>query len=121
MPCKEAYDILVPKNGNVDDIVAGLIKKAQLDDEAKAGPIRVYEIHSNKIHKDLTREHHVVGITDYVQVVAERIPEDDINADSNNLIQAFHFQSEPSKSHGIPFRFQMKPVSEILLCVVILC
>jgi len=101
----------------VDDIVAGLIKKAQLDDEAKAGPIRVYEVHGNKIHRDLPREHHVVGITDYAQVVAERIPEDDVNADPNNLVPAFHFQSEPSKSHGTPFRFQMKPVSDCFIAL----
>jgi ubiquitin carboxyl-terminal hydrolase 7 len=104
---EDVYDLLVPKNGNVDDLVAALIKKAQLEDEAKAGPIRVYEVHSNKIHKDLPREHQVLSITDYVSVIAERIPAEEINAEGD-LIQAFHFQNEPNKSHAIPFRFLVK-------------
>jgi ubiquitin carboxyl-terminal hydrolase 7 len=105
---QETFDILVPKNGTVEDLIAALIKKAQLDDEEKAGPIRVYETYSSKIHKNLTRESQVMGITDSVQVIAERIPEEDLEPGSE-LIQAFHFQSEPSKSHGIPFRFKIVP------------
>lgn len=105
---EETFDILVPKNGTVEDLIAALIKKAQLDDEEKAGPIRVYETHSSKIHKILTRESQVMGITEYVQVIAERIPEEDLEPGSE-LIQAFHFQGEPSKSHGIPFRFKIIP------------
>jgi hypothetical protein len=49
-----------------------------------------------------------MGITEYVQVIAERIPEEDLEPGSE-LIQAFHFQGEPSKSHGIPFRFKIIP------------
>ncbi len=95
----------------MEDLIAALIKKAQIEDEATGGPIRIYEIHSNKIHKELTREHQVVSITDYVTVIAERIPEEDIIPQgSGDFIQAFHFQSEPSKSHGIPFKFRMIPV-----------
>ncbi|KAF4635550.1 hypothetical protein G7Y89_g2550 [Cudoniella acicularis] len=105
---EDVYDILVPKNGNVDDLVSALVKKAQLEDEAKAGLIRVYEIHSNKIHKELPRLHTVVSITDYVQLVAERVPEEDIEATGTDFMQAFHFQNEPSKSHGIPFKFRIK-------------
>jgi ubiquitin carboxyl-terminal hydrolase 7 len=92
----------------VEDLISALIKKAQLDDEEKAGPIRVYETHSSKIHKNLTRESQVMGITEYVHVIAERIPEEDLEPGAE-LIQAFHFQGEPSKSHGIPFRFKIIP------------
>jgi ubiquitin carboxyl-terminal hydrolase 7 len=101
----------VPKSGTVDDLVTALIKKAQLDDEAKAGPIRVYETHSNKIHRELSREHNVVSITDYIQLVAERVPEDDLEADPSMFIQAFHYHNEPSKSHGTPFKFRLVDVS----------
>jgi hypothetical protein len=101
----------VPKSGTVDDLVTALVKKAQLDDEAKAGPIRVYETHSNKIHRELSREHNVVSITDYIQLMAERVPEDDLEADPSMFIQAFHYHNEPSKSHGTPFKFRLVDVS----------
>ncbi|KAG9236553.1 ubiquitin carboxyl-terminal hydrolase-like protein [Amylocarpus encephaloides] len=113
MTKEETYDVLVPKTGIVEDLVQGLIKKAQLEDEATGGPIRLYELHGNKIFNEPPRNHGVVGITDYVQLVAERVPEEDLNSPSNELIQAFHFQSETIKTHGIPFKFRIKQVSGI--------
>jgi len=109
----ETFDILVPKTGNVDDLIAGLIKKAQLSDEGE-GPIRLYETHSNKVYKELGRDYSVVAIMDYVNLVAERVPEEERTADPSHFIQAFHFQGEPSKSHGIPFRFLIKPDEKFL-------
>jgi ubiquitin carboxyl-terminal hydrolase 7 len=109
---QEQYDLLVPKSGNVSDIVADLIKKARLDDEAKAGPIRIYEVHNNKIYKELPRDHTVLSINDYVQLFAERIPEDDVlDPETVEFIHAFHFQNEPTKSHGVPFKFRLIKVS----------
>lgn len=105
---EDVYEILVPKNGNVEDLIAAIIKKAQLEDEVKAGPIRVYEVHSHKIHKELTREHSVASITDFIQLIAERIPEEDLKATQSEFINAFHFQGEPGKPHGIPFKFHIK-------------
>jgi ubiquitin carboxyl-terminal hydrolase 7 len=88
-------------------LVNALLKKAQLDDEATAGPIRIYEINNNKIYKELSRgDYQVAAITDYVHVIAERIPKDEISNDVE-FIQCFHFQNEPSKSHGIPFKFPL--------------
>lgn len=102
----------MPKNGNVNDIVTDLIKKAHIDDEAKAGPIRIYETHSNKIYKELPRDHAVLAINDYVQLFAERIPEDDLgDSEDIDFIHAFHFQNEPAKSHGTPFKFRIIKVS----------
>lgn len=115
---KDMYDVLVAKNGTVDDLIAALIKKAQLEDEATAGPIDLFEIHNNKIHKELTRDAAVINIAEYTQLVAERVPaENMVNPDNLvdepdiNLIYAYHFQGEPNKPHGIPFKFRMIPVS----------
>ncbi|KAH6707477.1 ubiquitin carboxyl-terminal hydrolase-like protein [Leptodontidium sp. MPI-SDFR-AT-0119] len=104
------YEILVAKSGNVEDVIAALIKKAGIDDEAKGGPIRLYEVHNHKIHKQLSRDYLVNSISDYVNIMAERIPEDEIGEqDSSDIIPAFHFQGEPSKAHGNPFRFRLIP------------
>lgn len=104
----DVYDLLVPKNGAVEDLIQALVKKAQLEEESKAGQIRIYEVHSSKIHKDLPREHQVVSITDYVSLIAERVPEQDlVSGESLRIVQAFHYDKDPSKAHGIPFRFQI--------------
>jgi ubiquitin carboxyl-terminal hydrolase 7 len=102
----------------VADLIAGLIKKAKLDDENTKGPIRMYETHNSKVYKELQREYSVVSITDYVNLMAERIPEEELNANPSHFINAFHFQSEPNKPHGIPFRFLIKPVSLTILMLL---
>ncbi len=108
----DTYDLLVPKNGIVDDLIQALVKKAQLEDEVSAGPIRVYEIHNGKVHKELPREHQVVAITDYIHLIAERIPEeDDLPGEDLKFVQAYHFDKEPNKAHGIPFIFQVVKVN----------
>lgn len=99
---------MVPKNGTVEDLINALVKKAQLEDEAKAGPIEIYEIHSNKIHRELSRDYQVISITDYTTMIAERVPEENLPEEADgHLIQCFHFQGEPTKAHGIPFRFRV--------------
>jgi ubiquitin carboxyl-terminal hydrolase 7 len=103
--------VLVPKNGNVADLIAGLVKKAQLDDEGSKGPIRIYETHNGKVYKELSREYGVVSITDHVNLIAERIPEEEINAVPGDFINVFHFQGEPNKPHSMPFRFLIKQVN----------
>lgn len=109
---KETFDILVPKNGNVTDLISGLVKKAKLDDEETAGPIRVYGIHNNKVYKEMSPEYSVASISDYIALVAERIPEEDLDVDPGHFIQAFHFQGEPNKPHGFPFKFSIHRVSQ---------
>jgi ubiquitin carboxyl-terminal hydrolase 7 len=98
----------------VTDLIAGLIKKAKLEDENSKGPIRMYEAHNSKVYKELLRDYGVVSITDYTtNLIAERIPEEEINANPSHFINAFHFQGEPNKPHGIPFRFLIKPVRSL--------
>lgn len=107
---KEPFDILVAKNGTVRDLIVGLQKKAVLSDEISR-TIRIYEAHNNKVYKELGHEYNVASITDFVTLYAESIPEDERNAaEEDRLIYAFHFDKEPNKPHGVPFKFVIKPV-----------
>lgn len=102
----------MPKTGNVDDIVSAVIKKAHLDDEEKGGPIRVFEIHGNKIYKELSRGYLVKDITEYITIMLERVPEEErAQPNGSQYISAFHFQGEPTKAHSIPFKFLVFQVS----------
>jgi ubiquitin carboxyl-terminal hydrolase 7 len=57
-------------------------------------------------------EYSVSSISEYITIVAERIPEEDVNVDPAHFIQAFHFQGEPNKPHGFPFKFSIQRVSQ---------
>lgn len=102
--------MLVAKHGIISDLVAGLQKRANLDDETTQH-IRVYEVHGGKIHKEVNDNYSVAGINEYVTLYAERMPEEEANmGEGERTIYAFNFDKEPSKPHGVPFKFVVKPV-----------
>jgi ubiquitin carboxyl-terminal hydrolase 7 len=94
-----------------------LIKKAQIPDETEGGRIRIYEASNNKFFRELARDYPVISMNDYTAVYAERVPEEEINAEESFFIYVFHFQNEPSRVHGVPFKFLLIDVSLLLLSV----
>ena len=109
----EGLDLLVPKNGQVQDLMEVLQRKVDLDDAAM-NTVRLFESHNGKLLKILSPDFAVMGIPDYVDVYAERIPEDELNMEEGDrCINALHFHREPIKVHtrGTPFRFVVKNVS----------
>lgn len=106
---------MVPKAGTIRDLLTGLQQKANINDETTKN-IRMYETHNNKIHKLWHEESSVQGISDFVSLYAEVASEDELKmAPNERLITVFHFDKEASKTHGVPFRFVVKPVSDPLL------
>lgn len=102
-------DLLVPKDGTIGDVIAVLSKKLSLD-PASARPIRIYEAHAGKVYKELVEDLVITGINEYVTLYAEKITEDELNAtEDDRAIFCFHFDKEPTKPHGIPFKFVLKP------------
>lgn len=110
---QELLDILVPKTGTIHDLLVGLQKKANLDDETMQN-VRIYEAHGGKVHKELHEENQVSLISEFVALYAEVIPEEERNANAeegDSAIYCFHFDKEPNKPHSVPFKFIVKPVS----------
>ncbi|ETS80785.1 hypothetical protein PFICI_08314 [Pestalotiopsis fici W106-1] len=108
----DTYDVLVNKAGHIEDLVQALVKKAGIDDEQTGGRIRVYEIHHNKVFRELPPSYPVLSINEYTDVVAERIPEEELDADERDFIKVLHFQQDSSRVHGIPFKFLLKDGEE---------
>jgi len=108
------FDVLVPKNGTVSDIYGPLQKKAKMSDEV-AQNLRFYEAHSSRVYKELSRDNSVASFSEFVAIYAEQIPQDELDADENTdkAVYAFHFDKEPNKPHGVPFKFVVKPVSVV--------
>jgi hypothetical protein len=106
---QEQFDILVTKSGQVEDLIESLIKKAKIPSEEEAGRLRIYETSNHKFFRELPRDYPVISINDYTSVVAERIPTEDAEVkDLTQFISVFQFHGEPSRAHGIPFRFLLK-------------
>ncbi|KAH8731800.1 hypothetical protein GQ44DRAFT_698046 [Phaeosphaeriaceae sp. PMI808] len=107
---EEEYTLMIPRNAQVSDLLEALQKKASISAETMS-KVMVYEAHSHKFHKSLPPDHQIINLYDYTQLYAMPIPEDE----SSRKIMVFHFDREPSKTHGIPFQFALKegePFSE---------
>lgn len=95
----------------MEDLIEALIKKAKTQSEEEGGRIRLYETSNNKFLRELDRNYPVISINDYTHVFAERIPEEELEVtDNSQFILVFHFQGEPTRSHGVPFKFLLKEV-----------
>ncbi|ORY71585.1 uncharacterized protein BCR38DRAFT_331168 [Pseudomassariella vexata] len=108
----ETFDVLVNKQGHIEDLIQAFSKKAQIKDEQEGGRIRVYEIHHHKFFRELAPSYPVLSINDYADVVAERIPDEELDVDERDFIKVMHFQSDPTRVHGIPFKFLLKEGEE---------
>lgn len=92
-------------------MIQSFTKKAQIKDEQEGGQIRVYEIHHHKFFRELTPTYPVISLNEYTDVVAERIPEEELEAEERDFIKVCHFDKEQSRTHGMPFKFLLQPVS----------
>ncbi|MCJ1395349.1 hypothetical protein MMC18_008233 [Xylographa bjoerkii] len=106
---EETHELLVAKNGIVSDLLTELKRKVNLDEET-IKEARIYFVQNSKIQKELPLDYPVTSILEYYTLIAERIPEDERNAqEGDRAIYAFHFDKEANKVHGIPFKFYIKP------------
>lgn len=63
---------------------------------------------NHKFFREMTREYPVISINEYTGLVAERILPEEADATDKDFITCFHFQNEPSRPHGVPFRFMLQ-------------
>lgn len=82
-----------------------------MDDET-AQNVRIYEVRSNKVFKVLVPDDPVAILSEFAGLYAEKIPEEERDADRGDFVNCFHFEKEPGKPHGIPFRLLVKSVSD---------
>ena len=107
---EDVYQLLVHKQSQFTEVLGVLQKRATLPDEIM-DQIRFYEVHSNKVYKILPSSHSVIALNEFMTVYAEQIPEEEKEMDKekgDRLIYCFHFEKDPSKSHGVPFVFMLK-------------
>ncbi|KAF2276539.1 cysteine proteinase [Westerdykella ornata] len=107
---EEEYQLMLPKTGRITDLIESLQSKANISSDV-AKRVRVYQAHNHKFMKELPMDFGIMSIGEYITVYAAPFPE----GESDKMITVFHFDKEPNRLHGIPFRFPLKegePFSE---------
>lgn len=106
----EQLEVLVPKLGMINDLINGIIRKLKLPDDTDPRRMRILEVAAGKIARQLPGDFNVGVISEFTNLYAEFIPDEEINADENDaLIYCYHFDKDPAKPHGIPFIFLVRP------------
>ncbi|KAI9891263.1 MAG: hypothetical protein M1814_002953 [Vezdaea aestivalis] len=105
---EQNLEVLVPKHGTIKDVSLAVKEKAKLDEET-ASSLRFYLAHAGKLHKEVADNYPVASNYDTTQLYVEKIPDDElVKCEGDRAISAFHFNKEPGKVHGIPFKFIIK-------------
>ncbi|ESK93065.1 ubiquitin carboxyl-terminal hydrolase 5 [Moniliophthora roreri MCA 2997] len=104
-----SYPFLLPKTSSVHDLAENLAKKVTLA-PGGTGKIRIFEIsRDGKTQKEFTGSEMIGNIPDPVELYAEEIPREELEADdSDKVIGVFHFSKDLSRTHGVPFKFVVK-------------
>jgi ubiquitin carboxyl-terminal hydrolase 7 len=105
-----SYPFLLPKTSMIHDLADLLAKQVTLS-SGSTGKIRVFEVSKDgKTQKEFTGSEMIGNIPDPVELYAEEMPREELEADEHEkIISVFHFQKEVSRTHGVPFRFVVKP------------
>ncbi|OOQ85624.1 putative ubiquitin C-terminal hydrolase (HAUSP) [Penicillium brasilianum] len=106
---EELVEVLVSRNGTVAELLEVLQKKANLDEKV-IQEMRLFEAHSGKLYKELKEDTNVSAINEYSTLYAARAPTEELNMEGDErLVSAFNFDREPNRTHGVPFKFVVKP------------
>ena len=109
---EEDFDLLVPKIGIVRDFIAPLKRKAVLSDDDELH-LRFYEVRSGTVFRELDETLSLSSLSEFANIYAERTPQDELeaNTETDRAIYCFHFDKEVGRTHGVPFKFTVKSVS----------
>jgi len=103
------HGFLLPKTSMVHDLADHLAKLVTLS-PGGTSKIRIFEISKDgKTQKEFTGSEMIGNIPEPVELYAEEIPREELEADdSDKVIGVFHFSKELPRTHGVPFKFVVK-------------
>ncbi|KAH9079482.1 ubiquitin carboxyl-terminal hydrolase 5 [Lactarius deliciosus] len=101
---ESTHTFLLPKTSMVHELADHLSKQVTMSTSGQgSGKIRVFE-------KEFTGSEMIGNIPDPVELYAEEIPWEELEAgDADKVISVFHFSKEVQRTHGVPFKFVVKP------------
>jgi len=104
-----SFNPLLPKTNSVNELIEHLAKQVTLTPDGSS-KIRIFEISKDgKSQKEFTGSEMIGNIPD-VDLYAEEIPLEELQADeADKVTNVFHFYREVSRTHGVPFKFVVKP------------
>ncbi|VDB82829.1 unnamed protein product [Peniophora sp. CBMAI 1063] len=107
---ESAHAYLLPKTSPVHELADHIAHDVTLS-SGGSGKIRVFEVAKDgKTQKEFTGSEMIGNIPDPVDLYAEEVPWEELSAEEHDkIISVFHFSKEVARTHGVPFKFVVKP------------
>lgn len=94
------------------DVAQDWLRKEVKLQPAGSGQIRIFEIGNGTAQRIFNGTEPVRDVSDSIELFAEEVPLDELESEeSKRIVPVFHYNKEPNRTHGIPFRFVLLPVS----------
>ncbi|KAI8618550.1 cysteine proteinase [Chytriomyces sp. MP71] len=103
------FDLFVAKSAHTGDVIKAFRSKVELPAHVPAkAELRLYEVISCKIHKFYAKGDDIGAVNSNSLLVIEELIAEDKLSKGDAHVHVFHFNSHPSRSHGIPFKFALR-------------
>lgn len=106
------HTFLMAKTANLHDVIDSVAKEIKFAKEGGTQKIRIFEIPSGgRMQKLYTGSELIKDMTANTldDLYAEEIPIEEMNVtEDERVITCYHFAKEPTRFHGVPFRFVLK-------------
>jgi len=109
------HAFLLPKASSIHDVIETLKQTVKLMPDG-SDRIRIFEISQGRRMKIFSEFDYLKEFNEQSELYAEEIPIDELNVDEaeDKIIGAYHFQKDPTRTHGVPFRFVVKPKEQFI-------
>ncbi|ORY78391.1 putative ubiquitin carboxyl-terminal hydrolase 5 [Leucosporidium creatinivorum] len=107
-----SHSFLLPKNTTMNDVAQDWLRKEVTLTPEGSGQIRIFEIVRGCEQKSFTGAELVRDVQDSTELFAEEIPLDEwkaANDEGVRVVPVYHYNKEPTRTHGVPFRFVLLP------------
>lgn len=104
------HPFLLPKTSTINDVIDQLAKEVTLTPDGTQR-IRIFEVTpSMKQQRELHGVEMIGNISESADLFAEEISAEELSAtDDDKVIHVFHFSKDVHRTHGVPFKFVIKP------------
>jgi len=105
-----AHSFLLPKTTSFNEVSEQLAKLVTLD-EGGSRTIRIFEVVAGGRQQRAMSGTDMIGnVSESVELFGEEVPLDELHAgEEDKIINVFHFSKEAHRTHGVPFKFVVRP------------
>ncbi|GAA5919656.1 hypothetical protein JCM1841_005211 [Sporobolomyces salmonicolor] len=104
------HQFLLPKNTTMHDVATDYLRKELKLLPEGSGNVRIFEVVNGRQQKIFSGTELVREVPESTELFAEEESIEEAQAaEDERIVQVYHFNKDPTRAHGVPFRFVLRP------------